>query len=80
MYLGLDTGEVVGVTVVISSLVAFAAGVIITAIIGYCYINKQNRKYSPEDTQQPVPMNEEVPAQSGKFELTENVAYGPVGH
>ena len=80
---GLSTAEAVGITIVLSSIVSFSAGLLVALAIAYCYIRQLNSKgqYSPRDPQQPAPMYEDISMVTGKdFEMKENIAYGPVGH
>ena len=80
----LSTANIVAITAVISSLVAFIAGTVCGALLTVC-ISRWNKKrdgFKPapniEEQPQAVPMvdrkNQEM------IELEENVAYGPVKH
>ena len=86
---GLSTVTVVGisiiiflVSVVISSLVSFSAGVLLAALITYCCCVRRREKNSGQpqvsssENPQSAPVYDEVVA--GKLELKENVTYGPV--
>ena len=81
----LSTAAAAAITAVVCSLVMFIAGTLCGALITVC-ISKWNKKEhsskpasNTQEQQQAVAVYEEVDTmQSQKFELKENVAYGPV--
>ena len=75
---GLSVGAAVGITAVLTFLVAFSAGLLVAFAIAYCYIRRQKGQYSPRDTQQPTPTQASVSVQQGNIELKDNISYGPV--
>ena len=80
----LSTAAVIAITAVACLLVAFIAGTVCGVLITVC-ISRRNKKGhsskpapNTQEQQQAVVVYEEVDTQSKKFELKENVAYGPV--
>ena len=79
--MAISVGAAVAISVVLSSLVSFSAGALLTAFITYCCVRRRKKSSwqphltSLEDTQ-PAPVYDEVVA--GKLVVKENVAYGPV--
>ena len=78
---GLSTVQTVGISVIISSIVSFTAGLLVALVIAYCYIRQQKtNQYSPNEPKQPAPMYEDVSMDVRRdIELKENVAYRVVG-
>ena len=80
--MAISVGAAVAISVVLSSLVSFSAGALLTALLTYCCCVKRRKKssgqphLSPTEDTQPDPMYDEVGA--GKLKVKENVAYGPV--
>ena len=75
---GLSIAEAVGITLVLSSIVSFSAGLLVALVIAYCYIRQLKSQYSPRDPQQPTPTQASVSLQQGNIELKDNISYGPV--
>ena len=80
----LSTAATAAITAVLCLLVAFVAGTVCGALITVC-ISRWNKKRcgskpapNPQEQQQTVAVYEEVDTLSKKFEVKENVAYGPV--
>ena len=78
---GLNTAEIVGISVTISSIVSFTTGLLVALVIAHCYIRQQKtNQYSPSEPKQPAPMYEDVSMDVRRdIELKENVAYRVVG-
>ena len=80
----LSTTAAVAIAAIVCSLVTFIAGNLCGALITVCISrwNKKERSSNPapntQEQQQEAVVYEEVDTQSKKFELKENVAYGPV--
>ena len=75
---GLSIAEAVGITLVLSSIVSFSAGLLVALVIAYCYIRQRKSQYSPRDPQQPTPTQASSSLQQGNIELKDNISYGPV--
>ena len=80
----LSATAAVAIASVVCLLVAFITGTVCGALITVC-INRWNKKgrnskpaTNTQEQQQAAVVYEEVDTQSKKFELKENVAYGPV--
>ena len=74
---GLTAAEAAGIATVLSSIVSFAAGLLVGLIFAHCYHSTRQQKVhsdSPSNGQQPVPM-----IAGGDIELEKNVAYRIVG-
>ena len=83
----LPTAATAAIAAVVCSLVAFIAGTVCGTLITVCISrwNKKGHSSKPasntQEQQQAAVVYEEVDTlQSQKFELKENVAYGPVKH
>ena len=80
--MAISVGAAVAISVVLSSLVSFSAGVLLAALLAYCCCVRRRGKSSGQphpsssEDPQPAPVYDEVVA--GKLEVKENVAYGPV--
>ena len=81
----LDAAAAVGITAVITFLVAFTAGVIVGALVVYCTIRWRRSRHlkvsepplhHPSPSQRP-PVYEEV-TERGGIPVSGNAAYGPV--
>ena len=76
---GLSAGVAVGISITIF-LVSFSTGVVLATLITYCCVRRKKSSWQPHLTSlegpQPAPVYDEVG--TGKLELKENVAYGPV--
>ena len=77
---GLSAGAAVGISVTIF-IVSFSAGALLTALITYCCVRGRAESSGQphltlSESHQPAPVYDEVV--TGKLELKENVAYGPV--
>ena len=80
----LSTAATAAITAVLCLLVAFVAGTVCGVLLTVC-ISRWNKKGcsskpapNTREQQQTVAVYEEVDTLSKKFELKENVAYGPV--
>ena len=82
----LTTGTIVGIAVASTAVVVSLAEVVIAILVYYCICKHQSQSSKLESSshqhQQASPVYEEVPvtSDSGKIELQENTAYGPVKH
>ena len=76
--MGLSTAEAVGITIALSAVVSFSAGLLVALIIAYCCSRRQKGQYSPRDTQQPTVTQASTSLQQGSIELKDNISYGPV--
>ena len=80
----LSTAATASIATVVCSLVTFITGTMCGALLIVCIIrwNKKGRSSKPatntQERQQAAVVYEEVDTQNKKFELKENVAYGPV--
>ena len=81
--MAISVGAAVAISVVLSSLVSFSAGVLLAALLAYCCCVRRRGKSSGQphpsssEDPQPAPVYDEVVA--GKLEVKEKVAYGPYG-
>ena len=79
--MAISVGAAVAISVVLSSLVSFSAGVLLAALLAYCCCVRRRGKSSGQphpssEGPQPAPVYDEVVA--GELEVKENVAYCPV--
>ena len=80
----LSTAATAAIAAVVCSLVTFITGTVCGVLVTVCISswNKKGRSSKPgpntQEQQQAAVVYEEVNTQSKKFELKENVAYGPV--
>ena len=76
---GLSAGAAVGMSITIF-LVSFSTGALLATLITYRCVRRGKNSGQPHpstsEVSQPVPVYDEVG--SGKLEVKENVAYGPV--
>ena len=80
----LSTAATAAIAAIVCLLVAFITGTVCGALLTVCISrwNKKGRSSKPapntQEQQQAAAVYEEVDTQNKKFELKENVAYGPV--
>ena len=77
MLFTVSVGVAVAISVVLSSLMSFSAGVLLAAFITYCVRRRGKSSGQPHSTlsegPQPAPVYEEVRA--GNLEMKENLSY-----